>query len=72
MPQFLNQIRWWLDDSEDFKKMESERMKKLGFDTKRSEDGWYKLVLDAPQLTDGKHLFLEFDGVAMKSKVFET
>ena len=70
VPQFLNRVRWWLDDSEDFKKAEDARMKKLGFDTERAEEGWYKLVLDAARLPGGKHLFLEFDGVAMKSKVF--
>ncbi len=70
VPQFLNRVRWWLDDSEDFKKSEDARLKKLGFDTEKADAGWYKIILDAPQLPNGKHLFLEFDGVAMKSKVF--
>ncbi len=70
VPQFLNQIRWWLDDSEDFKKAETERMKKLGFDTEKAEEGWYKLVINADKLPKDKRVFIEFDGVAMKSKVF--
>jgi hypothetical protein len=70
VPQFLNRVRWWLDDSEDFKKHEEARLRKLGFDTERAEEGWYKLVLDAPPLSNGKRLFIEFDGVAMKSRVF--
>lgn len=70
VPQFLNRVRWWLDDSEDFKKSEDARLKKLGFDTDRAEDGWYKLTLDAPALLQGKRLFVEFEGVAMKSRVF--
>ncbi|MDB6123599.1 MAG: cbgA 2 [Pedosphaera sp.] len=70
VPQLLNRIYWWLDDSEDFKKYETERLKKLGFDTERAEDGWYHLWLDVPALPKDKHLFLEFDGVAMRSKTF--
>ena len=68
VPQFLNRIHWWLDDSEDFKKHEDERLKKLGFDTDRAEDGWYHLDLDVPAIPSGKRLFLEFEGVAMKCK----
>jgi len=70
VPQFLNKIRWWLDDSEDFKKQEDARMKKLGFDTDKAEEGWYKLVIDSAKLPKDKRVFIEFDGVAMKSKVF--
>ena len=70
VPQFLNQIRWWLDDSEDFKKAEAARMQKLGFDTNRAEEGWYKLTIDADKIPADKRVFIEFDGVAMKSKVF--
>jgi len=70
VPQFLNPIRWWLDDSEDFKKSETARMKKLGFDTDKAEEGWYKLTIDAGKLPADKRVFIEFDGVAMKSKVF--
>lgn len=70
VPQFLNKIRWWLDDSEDFKKSEAARMKKLGFDTERAEEGWYKLTIDADRIPADKRVFIEFDGVAMKSKVF--
>ena len=40
VPQLLNRIRWWLDDSEDFNKHETERLKALGFDTDRAQDGW--------------------------------
>jgi len=70
VPQFLNQIRWWLDDSEDFKKSEAARMKKLGFDTEKTEEGWYKLTINADKIPADKRVFIEFDGVAMKSKVF--
>lgn len=70
VPQFLNRVRWWLDDSEDFKKFEDARLKKLGFDTDKAEEGWYKLIIDADQLPKDKHIFIEFEGVAMKSKVF--
>ncbi|MEO6654795.1 MAG: glycoside hydrolase family 2 TIM barrel-domain containing protein [Pyrinomonadaceae bacterium] len=70
VPQFLNRTQWWLDDSEDFKKFEAERLKKLGFDTTRAEDGWYQMVLDIPALPQTRHIFIEFDGVAMKSKAF--
>lgn len=70
VPQFLNRVRWWLDDSEDYKKFEDARLKKLGFDTDRAEEGWYKLVINADGLSKDKHVFIEFEGVAMKSKVF--
>jgi hypothetical protein len=70
VPQFLNRIHWWLDDSEDFKKHEDARLKKLGFDTDRAEDGWYHLTLDLPAIPAGKHLLLEFEGVAMKCKAY--
>jgi len=70
VPQFLNRIYWWLDDSEDFKKREDDRLKQLGFDTDRAEDGWYRLKVELPPIPKGRHLFLEFDGVAMKCKVF--
>ena len=70
VPQFLNRVRWWLDDSKDFKKYEDARLKKLGFDTEKAEEGWYKLVIDADQFPKDKHVFIEFEGVAMKSKVY--
>jgi hypothetical protein len=70
VPQFLNRTQWWLDDSEDFKKFEEARLKKLGFNTERAEDGWYQLVVNTPALPRQRRLFIEFDGVAMKSKTF--
>ena len=70
VPQFLNRIHWWLDDSEDFNKREDQRLKQLGFDTDRAEDGWYILQVELPDIPKGRHLFLEFEGVAMKCKVF--
>jgi len=70
VPQLLNRTQWWLDDSEDFKKFEEARLEKLGFDTERAEDGWYQLQLDVPALPLGRRIFIEFDGVAMKSKAF--
>src|SRR5882724_6920669 len=45
VPQLLNRIQWWLDDSEDYKRSETNRLAKLGFDTDRAEDGWYYLRL---------------------------
>lgn len=70
VPQLLNRAQWWLDDSEDFKRYEDARLKKLGFNTERAEDGWYQLSLDLPALPKNRHVFIEFDGVAMKSKAF--
>lgn len=70
VPQFLNRVRWWLDDSEDFKRSEDARLAKLGFDTEKAEEGWYKLVIDTDKLPADKRIFIEFEGVAMKSKVF--
>jgi hypothetical protein len=70
VPQLLNKIQWWLDDSEDFKKWEAERLRKLGFDTTKSSDGWYRLWVDAPKLAEGQHLWVEFDGVAMRSTTY--
>jgi hypothetical protein len=70
VPQMLSRIQWWLDDSEDFKKYEDARLKALGFDTEKNDEGWYRLEFDAPQLPKDRHLWIEFDGVAMKSKTF--
>ena len=70
VPQILNRIQWWLDDSEDFKKHETERLAKLGFDTDKAEDGWYRLNVDLDQLPPGKRLYVQFDGVAMRCQVF--
>lgn len=70
VPQILSRIQWWLDDSEDFKKWEQARLKSLGFDTEKNDEGWYRLEFDAPQMPSGRHLWIEFDGVAMKSKTF--
>jgi beta-galactosidase len=70
VPQMLSRIQWWLDDSEDFKKWEQERLEKLGFDTEKSDDGWYRLDIDVPQLPKDRHLWIEFDGVAMRSRTF--
>ncbi len=70
VPQLLNRVRWWLDDSADFQRREDARLKRLGFDTERAEEGWYHLKLKLPQLPGGRRLFLEFEGIAMKCKVF--
>jgi hypothetical protein len=70
VPQLLNRVRWWLDDSADFQKDEDSRLKKLGFDTERAEDGWYRLAVDLPALPAGQRLFIEFEGVAMKCAAF--
>jgi hypothetical protein len=68
VPQMLNRIQWWLDDSEDFKKWENARLAKLGFDTESDDEGWYRLELDVPALPAGRHVFVEFDGIAMRSR----
>ncbi len=70
VPQLLNRIQWWLDDSEDFKTYETNRLKKLGFDTERAEDGWYYLKLNLPAIPKGKNIFVAFDGIAMVSRTF--
>lgn len=70
VPQLLNRIRWWLDDSEDFNRDEDARLKALGFDADRAEDGWYYLRLNLPAISAGQRLFIEFDGVAMVSRTF--
>jgi hypothetical protein len=70
VPQMLSRIQWWLDDSEDFKKWEQKRLDALGFDAEKSDDGWYRATLDVPQLPEGRRLWIEFDGVAMRSKTF--
>ncbi len=70
VPQMLSRIQWWLDDSEDFKKWEDARLKSLGFDTEKTDEGWYRLEFDCPQLAKDQHLWIEFDGVAMKCKTF--
>ena len=71
VPQILNRIHWWLDDSEDFKKDEEARLKKLGFDTEKAEDGWYRKTIVLPEsgIPKGTRLFVQFDGVAMRSDV---
>nr|MBA3296320.1 hypothetical protein [Acidobacteriota bacterium] len=38
--------------------------------TERAEDGWYQLHLDVPALPRRRRIFIEFEGVAMKSKAF--
>ncbi|MCA1555779.1 MAG: hypothetical protein LC747_03715, partial [Acidobacteria bacterium] len=70
VPQLLNRTQWWLDDSEDYKKYEEARLKTLGFDTERAEDGWYQLSLELPALPKNRRVFIEFDGVAMKSRAY--
>ncbi len=72
VPQILNKIYWWLDDSEDFKKDEDARLEKFGFDTEKAEDGWYRKWIELPEagLPKGSRLFIQFDGVAMRSDVF--
>lgn len=70
VPQLLSRTQWWLDDSDGFKQFEDARLARLGFDTERAEDGWYQLDLEVPALSRGRHLFVEFDGVAMKSRAF--
>ncbi len=70
VPQFLNRVHWWLDDSEDFKKHEEARLEKLGFDTEKAVDGWYQLQLDLPTSPKHRQVWLEFEGVAMICKVY--
>src|SRR5688500_4814789 len=72
VPQMLSRIQWWLDDSEDFKKWEQARPKKLGFDTEKIDDGTYRATIEIPAegLPKNRKLWIEFDGVAMRSKTF--
>lgn len=70
VPQLLSRVRWWLDDSDDFDRWENERLGRLGFDTERADEGWYRLYIDMPELPSDRHVFIEFDGVAMISKAF--
>jgi hypothetical protein len=70
VPQMLSRIQWWLDDSEDFKKWEQARLDKLGFDTEKSDDGWYRATIDVPLLPKDRRLWIEFDGVAMQCKAY--
>src|SRR4051794_15581607 len=37
VPQMISRIQWWLDDSEDFKKWEEDRLRKLGFDVDKTD-----------------------------------
>src|SRR6187455_1375414 len=69
VPQMLSRIQWWLDDSEDFKKWEQARLDALGIDTEKTDDGTYRAVIDLPELPKDRHLWIEFDGVAMQCKV---
>src|SRR4051812_25039810 len=69
VPQMLSRIQWWLDDSEDFKKWEQARLDALGFDTEKSDEGVYRTMIDVPELPKDRHLWIEFDGVAMQCKV---
>ena len=66
----LSRIQWWLDDSEDFKKWEQARLDALGFDTEKSDDGWYRAIINVPEFPADRHVWIEFDGVAMKCKAF--
>jgi len=72
VPQMLSRIQWWLDDSEDFKKWEEARLKKLAFDVDKTDDGTYRATIEIPTegLPKDRHLWVEFDGVAMRSKTF--
>ncbi|MEO6237626.1 MAG: sugar-binding domain-containing protein [Vicinamibacterales bacterium] len=70
VPQLLNRTLWWLDDSEDFKKFEQARLAQLGFEAERATDGWYQLQLNLPALPRQRRIFVEFEGVAMKSRTF--
>lgn len=70
VPQMLSRLHAWLDDSADFREHETRRLARLGFDTEKAEDGWYRLVLEIPPLPDKRRLFVEFEGVAMKSEAW--
>src|SRR5688572_24357053 len=69
VPQMLSRIQWWLDDSEDFKKWETQRLEALGFDTEKTDEGTYRATFDVPRdWPKDRHLWVEFDGVAMKCR----
>ena len=44
------------------------RLDALGFDVEKTDEGVYRAVIDVPQLPAGRHLWIEFDGVAMQCK----
>src|SRR3954462_12516641 len=48
VPQMLSRIQWWLDDSEDFKKWEQQRLDALGIDLDKTDEGTYSLTFDVP------------------------
>lgn len=71
VPQMLSRVRWWLDDSEGFNAFEDRRLKALGFDTDRADDGWYRLWIDLKQSDiKGRRITIDFDGVAMKCHAY--
>lgn len=70
VPQMLSRVQWWLDDSKLFNEWEAARLKRLGFDTARATDGWYRLWIDVPENLGGKRVWITFDGVAMKSQTY--
>lgn len=70
VPQMLSRVRWWLDDSDGFNAWEAGRLRALGFDTEKAEDGWYRLWLDLPSLPDGRRVSVRFDGVAMRCRAY--
>lgn len=69
VPSFLNRIQWWLDDSDDFNKFEADRVKALGIDVDHTDSGLYSTSIEMPQLPKDRHVWIEFDGVAMSCKV---
>jgi hypothetical protein len=70
VPTLLNEIQWWLDDSQEFRNHEKQRLSRLSFDTDKAEDGWYRLVIDLPEIPQGRRFFIEFDGIAMISRAY--
>src|SRR5439155_16573702 len=50
-------------------KWEQARLDALGFDTEKTDEGTYRATIEVPRLPQDRHLWIEFDGVAMRSKV---
>src|SRR5688500_11247389 len=66
----LSRIQWYLHHQAEFQTWEQAMLDALGFDTEKNDDGWYRAIIDVPKLPKDRHLWIEFDGVAMRSKTF--
>jgi hypothetical protein len=72
VPQFLNQIRWWLPTvSPEHERQEAERVKSFPFDVEGTQAGWYLHKIKLPAISGDKpNLYVSFEGIAMISRVY--